>query len=121
MGFLASTGTFVIALVAAASAEEPRKVQLPHDWNVGTRYHVEHAADWVVRLGDGTDESARRMRAALDRAWPYTNEMFARDADDAAATLDQSGKHQRLTLSLQAPARPGATSTAARSSRSRVP
>jgi ring-1,2-phenylacetyl-CoA epoxidase subunit PaaC len=42
-----------------------------------TRYHQQHAADWVVRLGDGTDESARRMAAALERAWPYTHEMFA--------------------------------------------
>lgn len=49
------------------------------------RYHQQHAADWTVRLGDGTDESARRMRAALERAWPYTNEMFARDDADAAA------------------------------------
>jgi ring-1,2-phenylacetyl-CoA epoxidase subunit PaaC len=45
-----------------------------------TRYHQQHAADWVVRLGDGTDESARRMRAALQRAWPYTHEMFTGDA-----------------------------------------
>ena len=37
------------------------------------RYHQQHAADWTVRLGDGTEESARRMRAALERAWPYTN------------------------------------------------
>jgi ring-1,2-phenylacetyl-CoA epoxidase subunit PaaC len=51
-----------------------------------SRYHREHAADWVVRLGDGTNESARRMRAALERLWPYTNELFACDAvDDAAA------------------------------------
>ena len=50
------------------------------------RYHQQHAGDWVVRLGDGTEESARRMAAAVDRIWPYTNEMFARDAvDDAAA------------------------------------
>ncbi len=32
------------------------------------RYHQQHAADWVVRLGDGTDESAARMKAALDSA-----------------------------------------------------
>jgi ring-1,2-phenylacetyl-CoA epoxidase subunit PaaC len=49
------------------------------------RYHQQHAGDWVVRLGDGTEESARRMAAALERAWPYTNEMFARDAVDTAA------------------------------------
>lgn len=50
-----------------------------------TRYHVEHSADWVVRLGDGTEESARRMREALDHLWPYTHEMFEADAVDAQA------------------------------------
>jgi ring-1,2-phenylacetyl-CoA epoxidase subunit PaaC len=49
------------------------------------RYHQQHAADWVVRLGDGTEESARRMHAALERIWPYTQEMFASDEVDAAA------------------------------------
>jgi ring-1,2-phenylacetyl-CoA epoxidase subunit PaaC len=49
------------------------------------RYHAEHAADWVVRLGDGTDESARRLAAALQRAWPYVAEMFEDDRDDDAA------------------------------------
>jgi ring-1,2-phenylacetyl-CoA epoxidase subunit PaaC len=49
------------------------------------RYHQQHAADWVVRLGDGTDESAARLRAALARIWPYTAEMFRRDAVDAHA------------------------------------
>jgi ring-1,2-phenylacetyl-CoA epoxidase subunit PaaC len=47
-------------------------------------YHQQHAGDWVERLGDGTEESARRLRAALERIWPYTNEMFRRDAIDAA-------------------------------------
>ena len=50
-----------------------------------SRYHQQHAGDWVVRLGDGTEESAARLRAALERAWPYTHEMFKRDAVDAAA------------------------------------
>jgi len=50
------------------------------------RYHQQHAGDWVVRLGDGTAESARRLQAALARAWPYTAEMFAGDAVDEAAS-----------------------------------
>jgi ring-1,2-phenylacetyl-CoA epoxidase subunit PaaC len=49
------------------------------------RYHVEHAADWVVRLGDGTEESARRMRQALDKLWPYAPELFEADEADAHA------------------------------------
>jgi ring-1,2-phenylacetyl-CoA epoxidase subunit PaaC len=50
-----------------------------------SRYHVAHAADWVVRLGDGTEESAKRMRQAVDRLWPYTAELFETDAVDTAA------------------------------------
>jgi len=50
-----------------------------------SRYHVAHAADWVVRLGDGTDESTRRTRQAVARLWPYTAELFETDAVDTAA------------------------------------
>ena len=39
-------------------------------------YHREHAASWVVRLGDGTEESHRRMQAGLARMWPYVPEIF---------------------------------------------
>ena len=50
------------------------------------RYHVQHAADWVLRLGDGTEESHARMQAALDYQWPYTAEFFAASpADDVVA------------------------------------
>ena len=49
------------------------------------RYHVEHASQWAVRLGDGTAESAARMHAALARAWPFTAEMFVDDDCDAWA------------------------------------
>lgn len=48
-------------------------------------YHQQHAADWVVRLGDGTDESTARLGAALTALWPYFNELFEADAVDAAA------------------------------------
>jgi ring-1,2-phenylacetyl-CoA epoxidase subunit PaaC len=55
------------------------------------RYHQQHAGDWVVRLGDGTAESARRMAVALESAWPYTAEMFQRDAVDADAEASGLG------------------------------
>jgi ring-1,2-phenylacetyl-CoA epoxidase subunit PaaC len=42
-------------------------------------YHRDHAVQWTVRLGDGTAESARRMRAGLDRMWPLAEEMFESD------------------------------------------
>ncbi|HZX04448.1 1,2-phenylacetyl-CoA epoxidase subunit PaaC [Kribbella sp.] len=43
-------------------------------------YHVDHATQWVLRLGDGTPESHGRMQAALDALWPYTGELFESDA-----------------------------------------
>jgi ring-1,2-phenylacetyl-CoA epoxidase subunit PaaC len=49
------------------------------------RYHRQHLGDWVVRLGDGTEESHRRLDAALVTLWPYTTEWFEADAVDAAA------------------------------------
>jgi ring-1,2-phenylacetyl-CoA epoxidase subunit PaaC len=39
-------------------------------------YHLDHAAHWVVRLGDGTGESYQRMQRALDAEWPYVEELF---------------------------------------------
>ncbi len=40
-------------------------------------YHLRHAADWLIRLGDGTDESRRRSQNAVDTLWPYTGELTA--------------------------------------------
>ncbi len=49
-----------------------------------TAYHLDRSADLVIRLGDGTPESHRRMQDALERLWPYAGEMFVSDAVDAA-------------------------------------
>jgi len=49
------------------------------------RYHQQHAADWVVRLADGTEDSRRRIDAALAELWRFTPELFDSDAVDAAA------------------------------------
>jgi ring-1,2-phenylacetyl-CoA epoxidase subunit PaaC len=48
-------------------------------------YHLRHAAEWVIRLGDGTPESHRRAQDALDTLWPFTGEMF--EADESERTL----------------------------------
>jgi ring-1,2-phenylacetyl-CoA epoxidase subunit PaaC len=42
-------------------------------------YALDHARTWVVRLGDGTQESHRRVQAGLDEVWPYAHELFERD------------------------------------------
>ena len=48
-------------------------------------YHRDHATMWVLRLGDGTDESHRRMQAALDQEWPYVGGAVRRVARRARA------------------------------------
>lgn len=53
----------VIAAVAAKGVRE-------------LAYHRDYAARWTLRLGDGTDESHRRMQAGLDAVWPYVGELF---------------------------------------------
>ena len=55
------------------------------------RYHQQHAADWAVRLGDGTEESRRRCVAALAQLWAYIPELFEDDAVDAAAVASNLG------------------------------
>ena len=53
-----------------------------------TKYHVRHSADWVLKLGDGTDESHTRAQLAVDDLWRYTGELFlADDVDRTAAEL----------------------------------
>ncbi|HEU5222522.1 MAG TPA: 1,2-phenylacetyl-CoA epoxidase subunit PaaC [Candidatus Lumbricidophila sp.] len=62
--------------LAAISAKAVKEVE----------YHVDHAAQWVRRLGLGTAESNRRMQASLDFVWPYVDELF--QPDPQAAGLD---------------------------------
>lgn len=50
-----------------------------------TRYHLRHSRDWLIRLGDGTDESHARAQAALDHLMPYTQEFWTDGATEAAA------------------------------------
>jgi ring-1,2-phenylacetyl-CoA epoxidase subunit PaaC len=52
-------------------------------------YHVRHAGEWVIRLGDGTEESHRRATAALDDLWMYTGEMF--EVDEGVEALVRAG------------------------------
>jgi ring-1,2-phenylacetyl-CoA epoxidase subunit PaaC len=47
-----------------------------------TRYHYRFSSGWLARLGDGTEESQRRVQGALDGLWRFTSELFAPDAID---------------------------------------
>jgi ring-1,2-phenylacetyl-CoA epoxidase subunit PaaC len=59
-----------------------------------TRYHFRFSAGWLVRLGDGTEESHRRVQGALDDLWRFTAELFA--ADEVDEVLAGAGIAPRL-------------------------
>src|ERR1700710_277861 len=52
-------------------------------------YHIRHSSEWMVRLGDGTAESHRRVQSAIDDLWAYTGEMF--EVDDSERGLIDAG------------------------------
>ncbi len=73
---LASSNDERLAAIAARAVKE-------------IRYHLRHTRQWVIRLGDGTGESQRRMQDAIDRLWQYTGEMCT--ADDIDSWAAESG------------------------------
>ena len=52
-------------------------------------YHLRHSSEWIIRLGDGTEESHARTQAAIDHLWAFTGEMFA--VDEAERGLIDKG------------------------------
>jgi ring-1,2-phenylacetyl-CoA epoxidase subunit PaaC len=70
------SGNPTLAAIAAKSEKE-------------SAYHLRHSSEWIIRLGDGTDESHRRAQAAIDDLWAFTGEMF--EIDDAERVLIDGG------------------------------
>ena len=89
---LTSSTDATLAAIAAKSAKE-------------LAYHVRHAGEWTIRLGDGTEESHRRAQEALDELWPYTGEMFEIDElerllIEAGIAVDRTGVRRRWERTL---------------------
>jgi ring-1,2-phenylacetyl-CoA epoxidase subunit PaaC len=89
-------------------------------------YHRDYAAQWVVRLGDGTDLSRTKMQAALDTIWPLVDELFRPSVDPAIEPrLDRSDVDVVLdivfaTATLDRPDVPARAAVAGRSGRDGV-
>jgi ring-1,2-phenylacetyl-CoA epoxidase subunit PaaC len=71
-----ASSDMTLAAIAAKSEKE-------------SAYHLRHSSEWIVRLGDGTDESHRRVQTAIDDLWAFTGEMFV--VDDAERALIEAG------------------------------
>ena len=52
-------------------------------------YHLRHSSEWIVRLGDGTEESKTKIQNSLNKVWKYSADMF--DVNDGDKTLIESG------------------------------
>lgn len=69
-------------LEALGASRDPRIAGIAQKAVREVAYHVRRSSDWVIRLGDGTDESHARMQTAIDTLWTYTGELFTADAID---------------------------------------
>lgn len=67
---LTKSGNAQLAAIAEKSLKE-------------TKYHLRHSSEWVIRLGDGTEESHQRIQESLNTLWRYTSELFYTDEVDA--------------------------------------
>lgn len=56
-----------------------------------TAYHLRWSSEWVVRLGDGTEESSQRMKNAVDHLWSYTGELFMPSAFEISCAELKTG------------------------------
>jgi ring-1,2-phenylacetyl-CoA epoxidase subunit PaaC len=73
---MTKSGDATLAAIAAKSEKE-------------SAYHLRHSSEWIVRLGDGTEESHRRAQTAIDDLWAFTGEMF--EVDDSERALIANG------------------------------
>ena len=80
-----------LQLEALVEVEDRRLAEIAARALKEVQYHLRHASQWLVRLGDGTPESHRRVRQSLDELWRFTGELFAGDAVDDAIRTDFGG------------------------------
>ena len=85
---------------AMMKSDDPTLAAIAAKSEKESAYHVRHCSEWIVRLGDGTEESHRRAQTAIDDLCAFTGEMFA--VDDSERGLIDAGIAAD-TASLRAP------------------
>lgn len=78
-------------LRALAASADPRIAEIAAKSAKEAAYHLERSADWVIRLGDGTEQSRARMQQSVDDLWMYTGELFTADDVDREMTAGGFG------------------------------
>ncbi len=82
---------YLLQLEALERCSDPGVAEIAARAVKEIRYHLRHVSQWVVRLGDGTDESHARMQQSIDDHWRYTGELFAADEIDEIISKAFSG------------------------------
>jgi ring-1,2-phenylacetyl-CoA epoxidase subunit PaaC len=74
----------VVTLDALSGSSHPELAAIAAKSLKEAKYHVRHSGEWMLKLGDGTEESHRRVQRAVDDLWRFTGELFAADPIDQA-------------------------------------
>lgn len=82
---------YLALLEALTRCSDQRLAEIAARAEKEVRYHLRHCGQWLVRLGDGTEESHSKAQQSLDELWRYTGEMFAADALDHALLTSFDG------------------------------
>ena len=82
---------YQVLLEALTQSSDTRIAEIAARAVKEVRYQLRHTRQWLVRLGDGTEESQRRMQAGIDNLWRYTGEMFVGDEIDQWAVQERVG------------------------------
>ena len=74
---------YLLQLQALAACSDERLAEIAVRAEKEIRYHLRHAVNWLVRLGDGSEESHERVQRSLDELWRFSGELVAGDSVDA--------------------------------------
>ena len=82
---------YLLQLEALTKFSDTRVAEIAARAEKEIRYHLRHNAQWLIRLGDGTEKSHNRVQASIDNLWRYTGELFAADEIDNAIQSEYDG------------------------------
>jgi ring-1,2-phenylacetyl-CoA epoxidase subunit PaaC len=82
---------YVLQLEALTGCRDNRIAEIAARAVKEVRYHLRHVSQWLVRLGDGTEESHARVQQSLEDQWRFTGEMFAADEVDEVFEREWNG------------------------------
>ncbi len=74
---------YLLQLQALVACSDQRLAEIAARAEKEIRYHLRHAVNWLVRLGDGSDESHERVQQSVNELWQFSDEFFAGDSVDA--------------------------------------